>query len=148
MRWVNFIEWHGALLSPQAVSWLIRLSEPHITGCWGYDNLIYSAVKHWSGREPRLGVVDDMVMDIGNTGISSFSIAERNAKRGMQEHACGRVSVSESGRVAHVAAQDMAKYWMARGLELVKPLFIEDEKRLGRQQKTPDPVICVPNLQS
>jgi len=107
-RLLMFIEWQGQLVTPTVVHLLQRLSSSHITGCWGYDSLLYTGLKKWTGRLPRIGIDDLMTINIGGLGVSAKESYPKD------KHPCGKVSDNPK----NLDPGDQAKYWMRHaGLE-------------------------------
>mmetsp|Transcript_31317 Transcript_31317/g.57404 ORF Transcript_31317/g.57404 Transcript_31317/m.57404 type:complete len:335 (-) Transcript_31317:72-1076(-) len=105
---VRFFEWQGNLVRPHIVHALARLAGSNITGCWSYDSLLWDAVEKWTGRTPRLGIADKMVVDIGEYSLSGKSAAE--SEHDLTKHPCGKIHV-ENGKIYHYAAHDQVDYW-------------------------------------
>eukprot|EP00971_Amphidinium_carterae_P230468 4573943-Amphidinium_carterae.1 len=102
---MHFVDFQGALLTPTIVHLLARLASPHITGCWGYDSLLYSAVEKWTGRAPRIGIADQLVVNMGLHNLSSL-----RADQDVNDHPCGNVT-NLNGYIVHDAARDQVDYW-------------------------------------
>mmetsp|Transcript_23443 Transcript_23443/g.54143 ORF Transcript_23443/g.54143 Transcript_23443/m.54143 type:complete len:331 (-) Transcript_23443:43-1035(-) len=105
---VKFFEWQGNLVRPHIVHALARLASSNITGCWSYDSLLWDAIETWTGRTPRLGVADNMVVDIGEYSLSGKSAAE--SEHDLSRHPCGKIFV-DNGKIFHDAAHDQVDYW-------------------------------------
>eukprot|EP00971_Amphidinium_carterae_P310153 6163228-Amphidinium_carterae.1 len=82
-RLVKFIEWQGQLVTPTVVHVLQRLATSNISGCWGYDSLLYSALRKWTRRTPRLGIADLMLINIGQESLAGHDYPASH-------HPCGR----------------------------------------------------------
>mmetsp|Transcript_18430 Transcript_18430/g.33401 ORF Transcript_18430/g.33401 Transcript_18430/m.33401 type:complete len:354 (+) Transcript_18430:85-1146(+) len=117
-RLVQFSDWQGNLVTPTVVHMLRRLSSSNITGCWSYDSLLYSAMKTWTGREPRLGISDEMVVNVGHYALSetnasnSSLLAEvaANGAHAVLHHPCGKITLNGT-KIEHTAAFEQMGYW-------------------------------------
>eukprot|EP00971_Amphidinium_carterae_P346521 6488021-Amphidinium_carterae.1 len=103
-RLLFFLEFQGVLVSPIIVHLLSRLASAGITGCWGYDSLLYSATKKWTGRLPRIGIADNMEINVGKKSLSS---PER-----ITDNPCGKVARDKNGNIVHVSATDQIDHWL------------------------------------
>jgi len=109
-RFVKFIDFQGSLLTPDAVRVLQRLSASNITGCWGYDSLMWSGLAQWTGRIPRIAIADDLVVNTGTAGVGAPH-AEDFSEENLKRHPCGRIVVNMDGMIYHAAGADQIEYW-------------------------------------
>mmetsp|Transcript_53808 Transcript_53808/g.99461 ORF Transcript_53808/g.99461 Transcript_53808/m.99461 type:complete len:363 (-) Transcript_53808:37-1125(-) len=112
-RMLQFLEFQATLVTPTMVHLLAKLASTKITGCWGYDALLYTAVQKWTGREPRLGIADEFVVNVGAESMSGH----RSEYTKKVRHPCGKVD-TKHGIIFHTAANDQMRYWIDHdGLE-------------------------------
>eukprot|EP00971_Amphidinium_carterae_P271874 5395120-Amphidinium_carterae.1 len=110
-RMLQFLEFQAVLVTPPMVRLLAKLAAPKITGCWGYDSLLYSAVQKFTGREPRIGIADKLAVNCGSTSLSNHdSVYGRKV-----HHPCGKIE-RKHGMYFHAAGRDQVRYWTDRGL--------------------------------
>mmetsp|Transcript_50066 Transcript_50066/g.116962 ORF Transcript_50066/g.116962 Transcript_50066/m.116962 type:complete len:355 (+) Transcript_50066:81-1145(+) len=120
-RMVQFSDWQGNLVTPTVVHMLRRLASSKITGCWSYDSLMFSALKTWTGRQPRLGIADELVVNVGHYALSETnatntsyftqisSSSEMSAHKVLQ-HPCGKITLNGT-KIEHTAAFEQMGYW-------------------------------------